>query len=151
MKKILTAIAFSVMTATAITAAAQPPDCGMGRGQEPCYQQGPGAGYGPGRQGGKVSAEDRINRRVERMATRLKLTDEQKAQVKTILQEEDNKLAATWKETHDRIAGVLTDEQRAQFEQWRAQRGPGGKGPGRGPGKGPSPGDGQGPASGPQN
>ena len=150
MKKILTAIAFSVMTATAITAAAQPPDCG-GRGQGPCYQQGPGAGYGPGRQGGKVSAEDRINRRVERMATRLKLTDEQKAQVKTILQEEDNKLAATWKETHDRIAGVLTDEQRTQFEQVRAQRGPGGKGQGRGPGKGPGPGDGQGPAVGPQN
>jgi hypothetical protein len=151
MKKLFTAIAFSVLTATAITAAAQSPDCGVGRGLSPCYQQGPGAGYGPGRQGGQVSVEDRIDRRVGRLTARLNLSNEQQAQVRTILQEQAGKGAASWEETHNRIAGVLNDEQRAQFEQWRAQRGGGGRGMGRGPGYGSGAGYGQGPGVGPQN
>ena len=151
MKKLFTALAFSVLTATAITAAAQSSDCGVGRGLSPCYQQGPGAGYGPGRQGGQVSVEDRIDRRVGRLTARLNLSNEQQAQVRTILQEQSGKGAASWEETHNRIAGVLTDEQRAQFEQWRAQRGGGGRGMGRGPGYGPGAGYGRSPGVGPQN
>src|SRR5512144_729319 len=138
MKKLLTAITVSVMTAMALPAVAQSTDCGMGRGLGPCYQQGPGAGYSPGRQGGQISTEDRINRLVERFTARLNLSPEQQAQVRTILQEEDTKLAASWKETHDRIAAVLNDQQRAQFEQWHAQHGVGGKG--MGPRSGSSPG-----------
>ena len=115
MKKLFTALAFSVLTATAITAAAQSSDCGVGRGLSPCYQQGPGAGYGPGRQSGQVSAEDRIDRRVGRLTAGLNLSNEQQAQVRTILQEQSGKGAASWEETHNRIAGVLTDEQRAQL------------------------------------
>ena len=151
MKKLFTALAFSVLTATAITAAAQSPDGGQGRRMGPCYHHDPGAGYGPGPQGGQFSAEDRINHRVERLTARLNLSTEQQAQVKTILQEEDTKLAASWKETHDRIAAVLNDQQRAQLEQWRAQHGAGGKGMGRGPGYGPGGGYGPGPGVGSQN
>lgn len=138
MNKMMTALVFSVLTATAMTATAQPADCGQGRGMGPCYQHqfGPGRGYGPGR-GGQMSVEDRIDRRVNRMTAGLNLSAEQQTQVRQILQEEYAKPTFSWQDTHNRIAGVLTDQQRAQFEQWRAQRFNRGGGPGYGPGPGP--------------
>lgn len=151
MKKLLTAITVSIMTALALPAVAQSTDCGMGRGLGPCYQQGPGAGYGPGRQDGQFNTEDRINRRVERLTARLNLSPEQQAQVRTILQEQSSQGAASWNETHNRIAAVLNDQQRAQFEQWRAQRGGRGRGMGPGPGYGPGSSYGPGPGAGSQN
>ena len=117
----------------------------------PCYHHGPGAGYGPGPQGGQVSAEDRVNHRVERLTAHLNLSTEQQAQVKTILQEKNAKLTAAWKETHDRIAAVLNDQQRAQFEQWHAQHGAGGRGMGPGSGSGRGTSGSQGSGVGPQN
>ena len=151
MKKILTVIAFSVMTAAAFPAVAQSPDSGQGGGMGPCYHHGPGAGYGPGPQSGQFSAEDRVNHRIERLTAHLNLSTEQQAQVKTIMQDEDAKLAAAWKETHDRIATVLNDQQRAQFEQWHAQHGVGGRGMGPKSGSNSDPSGSPGSGVGPQN
>jgi Spy/CpxP family protein refolding chaperone len=135
MNKLLTAIAFSIMTAGAVTAIAQPP------------------GGGPGNPaGGPPDYEERIERRVDRMATQLNLTAEQKAQIQAIMEEQHAKHQALWQESQTRINAVLDEQQRAEFEQMKAQRGFGhhrggrsGWGGGPGPGNGPC-GDGPGPS-----
>lgn len=57
--------------------------------------------------------------RLDRMAERLALTEEQKAQVELIFQEQREKRQALCDETHARLDAVLTEEQRAELAQMR--------------------------------
>jgi len=153
MKKILTAIAFGVMTATGINALAQTPTPGYGpgfqQGLDPGLQQGQGYGPRPGMQGGRGDPAQRIQRQLERMSEYLELNETQKTQVKAILEEQHAKRMTMRAEMHNRIASVLDEQQRARFEQMRAQRAkgrPGGGwgrrgGQGYGPGPGTAPGN----------
>lgn len=150
MKKILTAIAFGVMTATGVSALAQTPAPGYGpgfqQGADPAFQQGQGYRPGPGMQGGRGDPAQRIQRRLERMSEYLDLNELQKTQVKDILEEQHAKRMSMRAEMHNRISAVLDEQQRAKFEQMRAQHGKGrpgggwgrrGGGQGYGPGFGP--------------
>lgn len=141
MKKLLTTIAFGVMTATGISALAQTqgPAYGPGleQGASPAFQQGQGYGPGRGMQGRRGDPAQRIQRRLDRMSRYLELNDRQKAQVKAILEEQHAKRMSMRTEMHNRIAAVLDEEQRAKFEQMKAQRGKGRPGGGQGYGPGP--------------
>ena len=143
MNKTIAAIAFGIITATAATAAlAQAPGWGSG----PCYRQGapvgaqPGTGYGPGRMMGmRGDPAQRMTRRLDFLTTRLGLSTEQQTRIKSILEEQRATRSAMRGQTHERIAAVLTSDQRAKFDQMRAsfQGGrPGGRGMGYGPGAG---------------
>lgn len=59
---------------------------------------------------------------VDYMAERLDLTAEQKAQVEKIYAEQREKREAMRGQVHEQIRAVLTDEQKAQFDQFRANR-----------------------------
>lgn len=106
-------------------------------------QMGPGGGDGPapGRGGGRMQRMD-VSSRLDRMARRLNLTDDQKAKIRPILEEEvgkvkevradtgltrqelRTKMQAIRQETHDRIQAILTPEQQKIAEQMRTQRRP---------------------------
>ena len=152
MKDLLTAITFGVMTATGVSALAQTqtPAYGPGvqQGTAPAFQQGQGYGPGPGMQGRRGDPARRIQRRLERMSEYLELNDTQKAQVKTIIEEQHAKRMSMRTEMHNRIAAVLDEQQRAKFEQMKAQRGKGRPGGGWGR-RGGGQGYGAGPATGP--
>ena len=154
MKKILTAIAFGVMTTTGISALAQTAGPGYGpgsqQGADPAFQQGQGYGPGPGMQGGRGDPAQRIQRRLERISEYLALNEKQKTQIRSILEEQHAERVSMRAEMHNRISAVLDEQQRAKVEQMRAQRGKWGPGGGwgrRGGGQGYGPGQGFGPGS----
>jgi periplasmic protein CpxP/Spy len=60
--------------------------------------------------------------KVERMAQELNLTADQKTQLETILQEQHAKFKALHDEKHQLIAGILTPEQQAKWQQLQQQR-----------------------------
>ena len=61
-------------------------------------------------------------RMVEHMSRQLDLTDDQRARLETIFEEQGEKMRDLRDETRQRIDGVLTEEQRAKAEQLREQR-----------------------------
>lgn len=160
MNKTLIAIALALTTAG--SALAQTPGLTRGPGPGPGYQAGYPTGYGPGSGRGLQVDPRRIDRRVAGMAGYLNLSETQKQEIRGILEQRRDGQIASREETHARIAAVLDTQQRAQFNQWRAQcmsglgcggyrqprgcvtgYGPGrnfsGPGMGRGPGWGPYP------------
>lgn len=132
MKKPLTAIAFGVMTLTGLSALAQSTGGELGPGYQqpaaPGLQQGQDCGPGPGMRGGRGDPAQRIQRRLERMSEYLELSDTQKAQIKSIFEEQHTKRIALREETHGRISALLNEQQRVKLEQMRANRGKGGRG-----------------------
>jgi Spy/CpxP family protein refolding chaperone len=152
MNKTLAALALGLLTASASSAFAQPPGYGPGAGYGPCggancpWAQG-GAPRGP------MNAGDPAQAKVERMAARLNLTPEQKAQIEPIIRERQEMRTAQQNAMREQMARILTPEQIAQFDQMRAQRGGGRRGGGGGPcwggaGFGPGAGYGYGPGMG---
>lgn len=87
---------------------------------------GPFGGYGG--QGGNHDErmQHRLEKRLERMSTHLNLTDAQKMQVKSIMQEQMNKRKTVMQqlrtETQTRISTVLTPEQQQRMREMRAKR-----------------------------
>jgi Spy/CpxP family protein refolding chaperone len=153
MNKTITALAIGIMTAASTAVLAQPPGWGYGPGygQAPATaaQPGPGYGRGPG-WSGRGDPAQRIAGRVDYLTDQLNLSADQKTKITSILEEQRAKRTGMRGETHDRIAAVLNDEQRAKFDQMKgAGRGPGmGRGMGKGPGPGYGPGMGYGPGPG---
>lgn len=62
---------------------------------------------------------EHIEKRVSRMKEKLSLTDEQAAQLKTIMTEQHTKREALRTETETRITGVLTPEQATKLKSLR--------------------------------
>ncbi|MFZ1568489.1 MAG: Spy/CpxP family protein refolding chaperone [Thiolinea sp.] len=62
---------------------------------------------------------EHIEKRVSRMKEKLGLTDEQAAQLKTIMTEQHTKREALRTETETRITGVLTPEQATKLKSFR--------------------------------
>ena len=161
MNKTITAIAIGILTTASATALAQTPGWGYGPGfgQPAASTAQPAPGYGPGQMRGmRGDPAQRISRRVDYLAGELSLNDDQKTRIQGILEEQNAKRMRMRGETHDLIAGVLSDEQRVKFDQIRANFGQGrqggwgrggpcggpgmgyGQGMGRGMGYGPGPG-----------
>jgi protein CpxP len=65
---------------------------------------------------------DHHEKRLERMAEELKLTDVQKKQVGTIFKEQGEKFKVIHDETQARLAKVLTPEQLKKMEERRQER-----------------------------
>lgn len=62
---------------------------------------------------------EHIEKRVSRMKENLNLTDDQAAQLKTILTEQHTKREALRTETETRITGILTPEQATKLKSFR--------------------------------
>lgn len=89
---------------------------------------------GPGGPGGRMDPAARL----EQMAQALNLTAEQKTKLKAIFEEQQKEMEAipadqrrekmreVMMKYREKIAAVLTAEQKEKFEQMRPQRGPGG-------------------------
>lgn len=60
--------------------------------------------------------QTRLERRLDRMAERLDLTDEQVMHMKTLFEERRTNPELSRADLRERMSGVLTDEQRAAFE-----------------------------------
>ncbi len=73
-----------------------------------------------------------LERRLDRMAERLDLTDAQREEMRAIMAEKHTNPELTPKDLRERMAAVLTDEQREQLTQTR-HRHRGGEGHGPGP------------------
>ncbi len=58
----------------------------------------------------------------EKMAKELKLTDEQKVQIKKIREESRGQSAEMRKQQEERILAVLNDEQKKKFQEAKAKR-----------------------------
>jgi Spy/CpxP family protein refolding chaperone len=139
-KRTLVASAIGIAALAATIALAQPPG------------YGPGPGYAsPAQPAG--STGDWAQARLDRMAWRLNLTEEQKAELKPIFEEREALRAAQREAMRKQLAEVLTPAQLAQWDQMRGQRkGPRrGRGPCAGKGFGPGLGYGPGPGFGPTN
>ena len=157
MRTTIAAIAIGVMTAASAVALAQAPGWGYGPGyaQNPASAAQPCPGYGPGAMRGmRGDPAQRIAGRVDFLTGRLSLSEEQKTGIQGILEEQYAKRMGIRGETHDRIAAVLSAEQKAKFDQMRANFGQGrrgnwGRGAGGGPCKGYGPGMGRGMGYGP--
>lgn len=150
MNKSITALAIGVMAATSTAVLAQPPGWGFGPGypQDPANAAQPGPGYGGGpARGMRGDPAQRIASRVGFLADQLDLSEDQRSQISGILEEQRARRMAMRGETHERIAALLNDEQRAKFDQIRDLRQRGG-GWGGGPGKGRGMGYGAGPGYG---
>lgn len=110
------------------TALAQQP--GYGPGYGPCARaqgMGPRANWGNG---------DWVQNRLDRMSQRLNLSPEQKARLEPILRQRQELRTAQQAAMREEISGILTPEQRTQFEQMGPGRG-GRMGRGMGYGMGP--------------
>ncbi len=94
-----------------------------------------------------VSSAPQIQRQTDRLAKRLQLTTEQEAQLKAILEDSrlqinagrtelQSKMESIRARTNEKIAAILTDEQRKTFQQFLSEAGahrhPMGHGEGRG-------------------
>ncbi len=118
MKRMLLALALTAALCGPTFAQQQP-------SQGTQQQQGPGGRHRGGHRG----------RRLHRLLEQLNLSEDQRAQIRSIMQSGDDQ---TPRERMQRIMAVLTPEQRSQLqalrEQYRQQHegGPGGQGP-RGP------------------
>lgn len=55
------------------------------------------------------------------LSEELKLTEDQKNQVKPILEEKANKMDALRDETHEKIKAVLTEDQKKSFDEMKAK------------------------------
>ncbi len=145
-KRTLVASAIGIAAVAATVALAQPPG------------YGPGPGYAPQAQTAGSSV-DWAQARLDRMAWRLNLTEEQKAKLKPIFEERQALRTAQRQAMRKQLAEVLTPAQLAQWDQMRGQRGSrrfgrgpcGGQGFGPGRGYGPGMGYGPGPGFGPTN
>jgi Spy/CpxP family protein refolding chaperone len=112
----------------------------------------PGPGYGPPTQS-TGSTVDWAQARLDRMAWRFNLTDEQKAKLKPIFEQREALRTAQRLAMRNQLAEVLTPAQLAQWDQMRGQRSGmrRGRGPCTGQGFGPGPGYGPGSGYGPSN
>lgn len=118
------------------------------------FAQGPG---GPGGRGGRMDPTQMAERQITDMKDRLKLTDEQAAKVKPIIEAQMKQMAEmrekyprpepgnppseemmtamqkVREETNTKIAAVLTPEQQTEFKKFMSERrgmgGPGGRRP----------------------
>jgi periplasmic protein CpxP/Spy len=82
--------------------------------------------------GGPQLGKGIVNERVEHLAQELNLTDEQKAQVKTIIREAHVRHKAIFDETRIRLESVLNEEQKAKLSEMMKNHpphGPGVQGP----------------------
>lgn len=153
MKKTLTAATLAIATALAGSALAQPPGWGYGPGYADPQGFGAQPSYGPGSGMGLRRNPQAIQDRVQRMSQALGLSDSQKTEIRSILEERRAGAIGSRDATHARIAAVLDQDQRAKLDQWRANRQGGGYGPrsgmGYGPGGGYGPGMGRGMGYGP--
>jgi Spy/CpxP family protein refolding chaperone len=61
-------------------------------------------------------------KRVDHLAEKLSLTADQKTAVKKIFDEQKAKHESTMKETDDKIAALLTPDQKKEFEEMKAER-----------------------------
>lgn len=84
------------------------------------------AEMGPGKKG---PHEFSVDEKIERMTKDLNLTSDQKATIKTILEERKtkmeslkNQMEALHEETHSKIAATLTADQKAKFEAKKKER-----------------------------
>lgn len=128
---LVTLLSTGALLAAGTTLAQQAvPGYGQGPQQGPCPW-----GQGTGR-GGWNDSGDRTASQIERMAWRLNLTPAQKAELDPILRKRDELRTAQRQAMRQEIAGVLTPEQLAQFDQMGPGRG-GRMGRGMGPGMGP--------------
>jgi len=73
----------------------------------------PGEGMGFGGKG--------VNR-IERLAEKLELTDDQKSKLEVILKEQRAKQQVIRDETHDRMGKILTGEQMEQMQNMKKRR-----------------------------
>jgi len=73
-----------------------------------------------------------IQKKLAMLTSKLNLTAEQQAQIKTILENSKNEIKSVWaeakakareinKSSHDKIAGLLTEEQKEKFKPVRAE------------------------------
>lgn len=85
-------------------------------------------GMGEGKQGKAEKMAQWDEEQLERLTQKLNLTSEQQAQVKPILAEKQERLQQVRRETHEKIKAILTEEQKAKFEEMKA-KGPGSKCP----------------------
>ncbi len=80
----------------------------------------------------KGAKGDKIKARLDKWTKVLSLTPEQQAQTKEILTKAKEDIKVIWKDTkaktknirvaaHDQIAGILTDEQKAKFQDLRKE------------------------------
>lgn len=124
------------MSTTGGAAIAQTTGPGYGpgpqQGLDPGFQQNQGYGPGPGMRGSRSDPAQRIRQRLDRMAQHLELNEEQKTQIKAILEEQHAKRTAMRQETRNRISAVLSEQQRAKLENMRGRRGKGRPGSGSG-------------------
>lgn len=136
MKKIPTAIAFCVISAAGAAALAQTAGPGYGPGVpqdvDPGFERNQDNGPGPGMRGGRGDPARRIQQRLERMGRYLELNEGQKARIKAIMEEQHAKRITMRQEAHERISAVLSEQQRAKFEDMRGRRGKGRPGSGWG-------------------
>jgi len=134
-KRTFAASAIGIAALAATIALAQPPG----------YTAGPGYGRSAQSAGSNV---DWVQTRLDRMAWRLNLTDEQKAKLKPIFEQRKVLRTAQRQAMRNQLAEVLSPAQLAQWDQMRGQRS--GTRRGRGPcaGQGFGPGSGYGPGTG---
>jgi len=110
--------------------------------------------------GGERGARQTLDQRVNALAERLGLTDEQKAKVKEIYEKQQKdmqalrsdttltgdarrtKMGEIMKATNDAIAALLTPEQKTKWEAYLKERSGGDRGPRPGGGDRPTPPDG---------
>ena len=114
MNKTVIALVIGISTLVVTPAFAQPPGSEFGAG----YGRGPMGG-----QGGDLS--ELIARRLDHLDRQLNLSEEQRTRIEGILEEQMARGKGARGETRERIAAVLTDQQRDQFEQMRPPRGKG--------------------------
>ncbi len=77
-------------------------------------------GDGPG------DGKDFAEKKIARMTKELSLTDEQAAKIRPILERKGEEMKALMLRTHEEIAAVLTEEQKAKLEakkkEWKEKR-----------------------------
>ena len=109
-KRTVLAVAIGIAALAGAVALAQPTGYGPGPGNNPAAQTA-------------STDVDRVQARIDRMAWRLNLTDEQKAKLKPIFEERQALRIAQRKAMRDKLAQVLTPEQLTQWEQKRGPKG----------------------------
>jgi Spy/CpxP family protein refolding chaperone len=64
----------------------------------------------------------KIDERIEKMKSDLKLTDEQVKEVKPVMESYKDKLHEARKEKEDKLDAILTSEQKDQMKQYKAEK-----------------------------
>lgn len=73
-----------------------------------------------------------VDERLARMGKRLDLTDEQKAKIKPLMEEQERQMKATFETTHAKIREILTPDQQKKFDERPARPGECRQGPPKG-------------------